>query len=357
MLSMNRFGSLILLACTGLSSGGAPAAEPVPAAPASCEPNGDMHYLCGLEAVEDLVRIEGTRWLLGSGLGGPNRPGTLVLIDTRAKQAEVLFPASGAKFAPDAKRFPDCTTPPDPAKFNAHGITIRPAGGGDKEFLVVNHGGREAIEFFHVGMGGSKPALTWLGCVHMPPDTSINSLDSLPDGGFVATQFYVPSKGGIGAVFAREITGGLLEWHPGGAVKMIPGTELSGANGILLADGGRVMYVAAWGTRELVRFERKGDTVTRRVVPVDFAPDNLRWNRDGKLLVAGQKFVARREGPAGLDGWTVAVADPDTLKVTKLREVDGTAPFQGVSSALEVGDEIWVGPFRGDRIAWFPRPH
>ncbi|MEY2853531.1 MAG: hypothetical protein RL030_663 [Pseudomonadota bacterium] len=315
-----------------------------------------MHYLCGLEAVEDLVRIEDTRWLLGSGLGGPNRPGTLVLVDTKAKQAEVLYPGPAAKIAHDAKRFPDCTTPPDPAKFNAHGIAIRRASGGNKEFLVVNHGGREAIEFFRVGLGGDKPALTWLGCVHMPPDTSINSLDSLPDGGFVATQFYVPSKGGIGAVFAREITGGLLEWHPGGTVKKIPGTELSGANGIQLADGGRVMYVAAWGTRELVRFERKGDTVTRRVVPVDFAPDNLRWNRDGKLLVAGQKFVASREGPAGLDGWTVAVVDPETLQVTKLREVDGTAPFQGVSSALEVGDDIWVGPFRGDRIAWFPRP-
>lgn len=356
MNPINRIWSLLLVAGTGLASGATLAAQPTPAAPASCAPDGDMHYVCGIEAVEDLVRIDETRWLLGSGLGGPDRPGTLVLIDTRAKQAEILFPASGAKVAPDAKRFPGCTTPPDPTKFNAHGIAIRPAGNGDKEFLVVNHGGREAIEFFRVGMGGSKPALTWLGCVLMPPDTSINSLDSLPDGGFVATQFYVPSKGGIGAVFAREITGGLLEWHPGGPVTRIAGTELSGANGILLADGGRVMYVAAWGTRELVRFERTGDTVTRRVVPMDFAPDNLRLTRDGKLLVAGQKFVARREGPAGLDGWTVAVVDPETLAVTKLREVDGTAPFQGVSSALEVGDDIWVGPFRGDRIAWFPKP-
>jgi hypothetical protein len=357
MIQMKRIWSLLLIAGTGLASGDLLAAQPsATPAPTGCAPDGDLHYLCGLEAVEDLVRIDETRWLLGSGLGGPARPGTLVLIDSRAKQAEVLFPAPGAKIAHDAKRFPDCTTPPDPAKFNAHGIAIRAAARGDKEFLVVNHGGREAIEFFRVGMGASKPSLTWLGCVLMPADTSINSLDSLPDGGFVATLFYVPSKGGIGSVFAREITGGLLEWHPGGPVKSIPGTDLSGANGILLADGGRVMFVAAWGTRELVRFERKGDTVTRRVVPMDFAPDNLRLTRDGKLLVAGQKFVARREGPAGLDGWTVAVVDPETLEVTKLREVDGTAPFQGVSSALEVGDEIWVGPFRGDRIAWFPKP-
>ncbi|MDR2215427.1 MAG: SMP-30/gluconolactonase/LRE family protein [Nevskiaceae bacterium] len=347
-----------LAACSGGGQGSAPAAQSAaPPAAAGCEPNGDMQYICGLEAVEDLLRIDESRWLLGSGLGGENRPGTLVLIDSQAHQAEVLFPKADARVAHDAARFADCTTPPDPAVFNAHGIALRVAQNGDgKEFLVVNHGGREAVEFFHLNTAGDKPALTWQGCVLMPPDTSINSLDSLPDGGFIATLFYVPSKGGIGAVFDREITGGLLEWHPGQAVTPIAGTELSGANGILLADGGRVMYVAAWGTRDLVRFERSGNTVTRRSVPVDFAPDNLRWTRDGKLLVAGQKFVPRREGPENLDGWTVAVADPDTLAITKLREVDGTAPFQGVSSAIEVDDNIWVGPFRGDRIAWFPRP-
>jgi sugar lactone lactonase YvrE len=222
--------------------------------------------------------------------------------------------------------------------------------------LVVNHG-REAIEFFAVDASGARPALTWTGCVTMPADTYTNSLDSLPDGGFVATHFYSPSKGGIGAVFAREVTGGLLEWHPGGVVSKIPGTEVSGANGILLQDGGRVMLVAAWGTRELVRFERQGNGVAKKSVPVDFALDNLRWTSDGKLLVAGQKFRATRQGPAGLEGWTVAVFDPRSLAlVRKLKEVDGKASFQGVSSALEVGDEIWVGPFSGDRIAHFPRP-
>lgn len=348
MRTMNGIGSLMLI--------GAMATPVGAAAPAGCVPDGDLHYLCGLEAVEDLVRVEDSRWLLGSGLGGQNRPGTLVLVDTKARTAEVLYPKPGAVARPDAKRFPDCTDPPDPAKFNAHGIAIRAASGGGHEFLVVNHGGREAVESFHVDLAGGRPALTWQGCVHMPPDTSINSLDVLPDGGFIATLFYTPSKGGFGAVFAREVTGGLLEWHPGRAVVPIPGAELSGANGILVSEGGRVIHVAAWGTRELVRFERNGNTLTRRSVPVDFAPDNLRWTRDGKLLVAGQKFAPRREGPAGLDGWTVAVVDPVTLQVTKLREVDATAPFQGVSSAVEVDGEIWVGPFRGDRIAWFPDP-
>ena len=350
---MKRLWSLIALIAGVAGAGSASAAGASPGT--NCAPDGDLQYVCGLEAVEDLLQIGTTRWLLGSGLGGANRPGTLVLIDTKARTGEVIFPTANARVAHDAGRFPDCPTPPDPTKFNAHGITLRARGSG-YEFLVVNHGGREAIEFFGVQPGGAKPELTWLGCVVMPPDTSINSLDSLPDGGFIATHFYSPSKGGIGAVFMREVTGGLFEWHPGGKVTAIAGTELSGANGIALSDGGRVMHVAAWGTRDLVRFERRGNELTKKSVPLDFAPDNLRWTRDGKLLVAGQKFAARREGPATLDGWTVAVADPSTLAITKIREVDASAPFQGVSSALEVGDEIWIGPFRGDRIAWFPKP-
>ena len=29
--------------------------------------------------------------------------------------------------------------------------------------------------------------------------------------------------------------------------------------------------------------------------------------------------------------------------------------IQGVSSALEVGDDYWVGTFNGDRVAYFPK--
>ena len=322
----------------------------------NCAPEGDIRFICGLEAVEDLVQVGKSHWLLGSGLGGPDRPGTLVRVDTRAKQGEVIYPSATARHVHDSKAFPACATPPDPKKFNAHGIALRRTGRDRYQLYVVNHGGREAIEFFDVDARGAKPELSWTGCVVMPDDTSMNSLDLLPDGGFISTLFYRPSKGGIGAVFMREITGGLYEWHPGGSVQPIAGTELSGANGIALSRGGRVIHVAAWGTRELVRFERRGNTVTKRSVPLDFAPDNLRWTSKGKLLVAGQKFVARREGPATLDGWTVAEADPSTLAIRKWKDADGKAVYQGVSSAVELGDTVWIGPFRGDRIGYFPKP-
>jgi hypothetical protein len=324
----------------------------------NCEPEDGIEFICGLNAVEDLVRVGDSRWLLGSGLGGPGRPGSLVLIDTVAGRGEVVYPLPGAPVAHDADRFAACAAPPDPAVFNAHGVTLREIGAGRYEFLVINHGGREAVEFFAVDARGTQPQLTWIGCVQMPDDTYMNSLDSLPDGGFISTLFYRPSQGGMGAVFAGNITGGLLQWRPGEPVSAISETDVSGANGIALTDGGRVIHVAAWGSREMVRFERRGDGLVRTAtVPVDFAPDNLRWTSHGLLLVAGQKFSASGQGPVSLDGWTVATFDPDTLELMQiLKEVDGSASFQGVSTALDVDGTIWVGPFSGDRVGYFPKP-
>ena len=344
----------LMLICAAM--GGAASQTAMAAAPESCAAYGKLQFVCGPEAAEDLLRIGDSPWLIGSGLAEGPAPGHLHLINTRDKSWENIYPASNAA-APDAKRFPDCHTPPDAAKFSAHGLALRALAAGRQELLVVNHGGREAIEFFEIRNGNGKPTLQWKGCVTIPGDVYVNSLVALRDGGFIASHFYSPGKGGINAVFARQVTGGLLEWHPGSAVALIPGTELSGANGIAASSDEKVLHVAAWGTRELVRFERHGNTVTKRVVPLNFAADNLRWTKDGRsILAAGQKFVAREGGPAGLDGWSVIRVDPDTLASTMVFDADAKAPLQGVSSAVEVGNEIWVGTFRGDRVGYFPLP-
>jgi DNA-binding beta-propeller fold protein YncE len=331
---------------------------PVVAADA-CAPSGDMNFLCGPEAVEDLVRIGDSPWLIGSGLAEAGGGGHLRLINVGEKSWSNFYPVAGADAAPapDARRFRDCPAPPDASRFSAHGIALRSLGNGRHELLVVNHGGREAIEFFEVRAGSGRPTIRWQGCVPIPGDLYMNSVVGLRDGGFLTTHFYSRDKGGINSVFAREVTGGVHEWHPGGVLTLIPGTELSGANGIAVSRDEKVIHVAAWGTRDLVRFERTGAAVIKRSVPVNFAPDNLRWSKDGRsLLVAGQKFVARAGGPASLDGWSVIRVDPDSLAVTMVRDADGTAAMQGISSAVEVDGQVWVGPFRGDRVGYFPLP-
>lgn len=332
------------------------AGAPTAALPASCEAQGNLQFVCGPTAAEDLVRVEGTPWLIGSGLREPDAPGRLHLIDSANKRWEAAWPSRGALVSADTKRFPDCTAPPEPSAFSAHGLAIRKTGADRHSLLVVNHGGREAVEFFEISSRGSKPALTWVGCVRMPPDVYLNSVVQLPDGGFLATQFYSASDGGMAKILTGAVTGGVLEWRSGRNVVEIPGTGLSGANGIEIASRGRVIYVAAWGTREIVRFDRRGKTLQKDVVSVgDFAPDNLRWTPRGQLLVAGQRFQPG-ETAVDLQGWRIVSVSPETLAITPVHSADATVPLQGASVALEVDGQIWVGPFRGDRVGYLPVP-
>jgi hypothetical protein len=346
---MRKMAGLLLLLWAGFSSSGAAAAE-------NCAPSGNLQMICGPEAVEDLVRVGRTAWLIGSGMAEAGKGGHLRLIDTRGRRWENLYPAGAPTGAHDAKRFPDCTSEPDVQKFSAHGIVLREAGRGRQELLVVNHG-RESIEYFAVTQSGGKPGVQWLGCVPLPPDVYANSVAPMPDGGFVTSLFYRPSQGGIDAVFASQITGGILRWSPGGKVTELPGTEVSGANGIAVSHDGRVIHLAAWGTRELLRLEWNEGKLSTRRVPLGFAGDNLRWSENGKtLLVGGQKFLARKGGPASLDGWSVVRVNPDTLQITMVRDAGPKETMQGVTVGVEVGKEIWVGQFRGNQVGYFPKP-
>lgn len=346
---MKKLMAGIFLICGMGLCGGAAAAD-------NCPSTDSLKLICGAEAVEDLVRLGSTHWLIGSGMGEGGRGGHLRLIDTTAKRFENLYPVGKTTPAHDARRFPDCRDEPDPAKFSAHGVAMRDAGGGRQELMVINHGGREAVEFFAVTQPNGKPAVQWLGCVPMPADTSINSLAPMPDGGFVTTLFSIPSKGGITAVFGRQITGGLLRWTPGGKVTAIPGTEVSGPNGVVTSQEGRVIHMAAYGTRELVRFEWKDGQMSKRVVPLGFAGDNLRWSQDGRsILIGGQKFTPQGAAPA-LDGWSVVRVNPDTLAVTMVKDAGPKEVMQGITVGVEVGNDIWLGQFRGNQIGYFPIP-
>jgi hypothetical protein len=74
----------------------------------------------------------------------------------------------------------------------------------------------------------------------------------------------------------------------------------------------------------------------------------------GKLLTAGPNYVAPDvcSGAQCRSGWSVLEVHPKTLAFSRLGGADQTAAMQGVSSAMRVGDVIWVSS-NDDRIARF----
>ncbi len=321
-----------------------------------CMPSGGLDFICGPAAVEDLVRLPDTTWIIGSGMSEPRNPGKLHLIDAGKKTWEVLYPGQNPQNDFDAKSYPACSGAPDAKTFGAHGIAIRDDGNRTATVLAVNHG-REAIEVFKVNAASVKPVIKWVGCVPMGENNSINSVAFLPGNGFVATKYYdTKAPGGFGTIFAGGTTGGVLEWHPQTGVKPLPGTDLAGANGIEVSKDGKWIYVAAWGSQEVVRFSHGNGRLQKKVAKVGFCPDNFRWAPDGKILVAGQNTPGGLSGrmPA-FKGWTVGKLDAETLEFTEIMKDDGSSPLQNVSVALEVDGTIWLGVFRGDRVAYTPK--
>jgi hypothetical protein len=323
-----------------------------------------LYFIRGMNAVEDLVQVPGTPYLIGSGMSEGNNPGKLHVIDTEKKDFVSLYPVDSfpdPSNALDSKSYPACPGAPDPKTFGAHGIAIRSDGDGKATVLAINHG-REAIEVFKLimvyitamGRDMSVPGIRWVGCVPAGENNSLNSVAFLPEGGFVATKFY-DLKAGAASIFSGGTTGGVLEWHPETGIKPLPGTDVAGANGIEVSKDGKWIYMAAWGTKEFVRFSRGKGPLKKNVVKLSFHPDNLRWSPDGKLLVAGQNSTPGSPGQFPLfKGWTVIKIDPDTLKFTEIMKDDGRSPMQNVSVALEVNKTLWLGCFAGDRVAYKP---
>ncbi len=324
---------------------------------------GDLKIVKGPMNAEDILPLDDTKWLVASGMNGQvsnsDIGGHLYLIDRGEKTFEEFFPGKRPVFAHDKKMFGACPGPINPGNFSSHGISIRRQSPERYRLYMTSHGEREAIEVFDINTEAAKPAISWAGCVPLPGNVWANSVAILSDGGFVTTKFHDPTiPNSMMSITRGKLTGGVYEWHPGGSVEAIPGTDLSGANGIAVSPDDKWVYAAAFGSREIVRFDRTKRPVTLEKILVDIMPDNIHWGDDGMLYTAGNNHVPPEEcdNPPCRTGWSVLRIHAGTLETERVTGVDQTAAMQNASSAVPVDDKIWVGTFSGDRIGYLPRP-
>jgi hypothetical protein len=334
--------SLILMICGGM------------AAADDNQNSGNLKIIKGPQNAEDILPLGDTQWLITSGMNGQtsgsNDSGHIYLVNRKDKTFEEFFPGKNPLFNHDKKMFGACPGPINPDNFSSHGLSIRQQAPGLYRLYMTSHGEREAIEAFSLNIEGNKPVISWTGCVLLPEDMMANSVAILSDGGFVTTKFYDPTPPNtMMSIMQGKLTGGVHEWHPGGSVKAIKGSELSGANGIEVSPDDKCVYVAAFGSKEIARFDRTKSPVAMEKVPISIAPDNIHWGDDGLLYTAGNN---NERGT----GWSVMSIHPETLEIKRITGVGQTAAMQNASSAVPVGNEIWSGTFSGDKIGYLPRP-
>jgi hypothetical protein len=321
-----------------------------------------MSFVCGAERPEDLALIPGTRWLVASGFS--NGSG-IKLVDTEARTLRRWYTGEPAQVERDAEMYPDCLSPPDAALFNAQGMSLRSAGDGSHLLYVSNHGGREAIEVFRLqgGAGSGEPDLKWTGCVPMPDGMAANSVVSLPDGSILTTVLNRPGTQ-IADYVQLRVTGLVYEWKPGThAFRQVRGAELPGNNGIEVSKDGKEFYVVAFGWRAVVAFSHTNPTrLLRKAVAPGFMPDNIHWDGD-RLIATGmqydepacggvRKIIEGKADPMLCHrGYTVARLDPKAMTWSIVAYAEPNPSFNGASTALIIGEHLWLGSFQADRIA------
>ena len=210
---------------------------------------------------------------------------------------------------------------------------------------MVHHGPRESIEFFAVDAGDGPPSLTWTGCAVAPEGATLNSVVALPGGGFATT------NAGIG----------VWEWHADSGWEVLPESEDTAANGIEVSADGELLYIAGWAEEKLTRLSRGVTPVRKDVIQLGFRPDNLRMALDGSVIYAaghtdkdGNSITDPREPT--LETSNVAEIDPETLEFERVFAHPAMPGFVSSTTAIRIGDELWLGSYRGDRLAWLPAP-
>jgi hypothetical protein len=326
----------------------APAPAPVaaPAAPVSCDPIRGISFICGMTNVEDLFPVDGGKSILASSY----KEGSVgfYLIDTATKKARPVALTVGT---PDP--IYGCPGAPDLTKLSTHGLDVRQGRNGTGVVYAINHGGRESVEVFN--LDARAGTAQWVGCVVAPDGTSANSVVGLPDKSIVFTKLFdtKAANTGIGPVLKGEITGTVYRWTPGKGISEVPGTQLSGDNGLIASPDGKTLYVNAYGTWEVYKVPLDGKTKPTSV-KVEFNPDNLRWAPDGNIYVVGQ--FLHPENLAGPNDWGVARLDPKTMHVRTVLTAPGMKEFDNATVGVVVGPTLYLGTFKGDRVAYMNAP-
>jgi hypothetical protein len=335
---------------------------PVLAAETSSFTSTGLGFVDGLHQPEDILQIGDTRWIIVSGM---EKGASLSLIDADAKTARPFFTGQSQ---PDPHMYPDCPAP-DPTVFNTQGLALFPERtAGLYRLYAVSHFPFEAIHVFAIDARQAEPVTAWTGCVKLT-DGRANAVTAKRDGAILAN---MSLRGSFTAddYSKRGIkTGGIYAWSPvTKAVRMLPGTEQRGNNGIEISQDETQVYVAV-PTDEVVAVYDLADTAKgpRLVATPGWRVDNIHWS-GGKLIAAGRvtvgplcggmprKPAAAQGDPSCNWGWRAAALDPVRLDWNVVADGAADPEFGGVTTALIREGAVWLGSYQKDRVAWAPLP-
>ncbi len=329
----------------------------------TCAPENNARFLCGINNVEKLISVDGTRWAIASSAGGgPTQTPPMYFLNL---ETEEFFPIDTAlvKVDHDEQTYGSCDKP-DFSSMVSIGMDVRSING-QTSFYMVNHGGRMTTEVFDINVSdNSVPSLTWRGCITAPNEKwFMDDLAIFSDGSMIITNFFDPTDPNFVDMLSKgKPHGSLGLWSPKNGWSTIPTGSVSGPNGVVLSSDDTTVFLADWGGNGLVKIDLETNATQR--VELGFQVDNLAWSQDGNFVLAGGQngpvsdiFKCLESNAAQCDiPFTVVAVDPDTLDVVNIHGPSLLGVVGVGTGALHDGNNLWLTTFRSDRLPVIPYP-
>jgi len=356
ILSPGRFPLQLLLLVPLLSACGVPPGTLI----TDCVDKGNLHPVCGLQSPEDIAIVPGGDYLLLSELGNMGEfPGRIVLFDVRDESWQPIFPVTGAVAPALVQGDTSCTEPPGP-EMSPHGSHLVQLADGSWRYLVVNHGGREAVELFSLQLPAQgKPQLRGQGCVVPADNTLINEVVGLSNGDVVYTRMYHPQDVmGLWRGMLGFETGDVWRWSHDTGARLLPGTRGGLTNGIEISPDERFVFINQYMDKEVHKYDLARE---QRVAVGQVAnADNSAWGPNGELWLASQAselpvFLACSKDPTATCGmaFDIVALNPETMQSRIIFQHQGP-PMGAATVATPNRDKVYVGSFLGDRLLVVP---
>lgn len=325
-----------------------------------CEPVNDRVPICGLQAPEDIEVSPDQRFLILSQFGGiaGDSAGSLALFDPVNDSHSILYPPGQALSFKEKWGSDNCPGEPG-AAISPHGIHLSQRSDGRWQLLVVNHGGRESVEFFE--WQAEPYRLNWRGCVDMPEGSFLNDVVATPDGGFLVTQMF-PKDSILDMLrsFGGAEKGHVWRWRPGKAVDIQPGSIGAFPNGIQISADGETLFLNLYANHVVRKIDRASGKHLGEAKVVQ--PDNSNWLPDGRLLVASHpkdtlipELCSNVHSGACEARFLLVAINPDTMEAQTVFEQKG-APMGAGTAAVEWGDHWYIGSYAGNRLLKVRKP-
>ena len=324
----------------------------------NCQRFKNTHPLCLFTNPEDIAILADQKTLIVSEFGDSygRRPGSLVFYNIENQQRRLAFAGGDAIIAKEYWGSEVCKEPPGKS-FSPHGIDLSQRADGRWQLLVVQHGGRESIEFFEVESRGANVQLVWRGCAIAPKKAILNAVAAGMNDEFFTTEMHSTDYSWEGNGEHAVPTGVVHRWSKKLGFQKISGTEGVMLNGLAVSHEGNILYVIYSGENRLKKIDaEKGEILDSMELP---SADNIKWSADGQTLLAASftgsessaEFARCMSPGVEICPITFAIIEVDPMTLAKkILFEDANAPMGAGTVGLKVGSQLFIGSFSGNRI-------